>query len=214
MQGGYGTQGSTSGWDAGRSGQQGRSQRRGPKGYQRSDQRIKEDICEHLMESAHIDSSEITIEVTEGMVIIEGTVPDRRMKHAIEDIAEAASGVNDVDNRVRVGSPEGQGRSQSGSSGSSSDSGSGSGGGSATERSGTGTTSSHTGGGTQSAGTATGASSGSSYGGATTGTSGGSGTTSTSAGESGSTPSRGSGSSSGLAGQSTSSSSTTKAKND
>jgi len=34
--------------------------------------------------------------------VLEGTVPNRYMKHAIEDIADAAPGVQDVDNRVRV----------------------------------------------------------------------------------------------------------------
>lgn len=115
--GGYGPQGDAH-WPQANWGpmsQQARSHRRGPKGYARSDERIREDICERLMHSAHIDSSEVTIEVSGGKVLIEGTVPDRRMKHAIEDIADATAGVNDVDNRVRLQ----QGGSQSESSGSS-----------------------------------------------------------------------------------------------
>jgi osmotically-inducible protein OsmY len=35
-------------------------------------------------------------------VVLEGTVPDRYMKHAIEDLADAAPGAEDVDNRIRV----------------------------------------------------------------------------------------------------------------
>lgn len=61
----------------------------GPKGYQRSDERIREDICERLMRHHHIDSSEVTVEVKDAKVVLEGTVPDRRMKHAIEDLADA-----------------------------------------------------------------------------------------------------------------------------
>jgi hypothetical protein len=95
VQGNWGTQGrSTS--------KQDRSQRRGPKGYTRSDDRIKEDICEQLMQSAHIDASEITIEVQSGRVMLEGSVPERRMKHAIEDLADSVAGVNDVENKIRV----------------------------------------------------------------------------------------------------------------
>ena len=75
----------------------------GPKGYQRSDERIREDICDRLMRAAnHIDSSEVTVEVAQGKVLLEGTVPARRMKHAIEDLADACLGVKDIDNRVRV----------------------------------------------------------------------------------------------------------------
>ncbi len=74
----------------------------GPKGYQRSDERIREDICERLMRAYHIDSSEVTIAVSGAKVALEGTVPDRRMKHAIEDIADACLGVREIDNRIRV----------------------------------------------------------------------------------------------------------------
>lgn len=74
----------------------------GPKGYQRSDERIREDLCERLMRARHVDSSEVTVEVTQGKVLLEGTVPQRRMKHAIEDMADACLGVRDIDNRIRV----------------------------------------------------------------------------------------------------------------
>ena len=75
----------------------------GPKGYQRSDERIREDICDRLMRAAnHIDSSEVTVEVTGAKVVLEGTVPARRMKHAIEDLADSCLGVQDIENRIRV----------------------------------------------------------------------------------------------------------------
>ena len=54
------------------------------------------------MHSHHIDSSDVEVEVSGGKVTLQGTVPDRRMKHAIEDMAGACSGVSDVENRVRV----------------------------------------------------------------------------------------------------------------
>jgi hypothetical protein len=76
----------------------------GPKGYQRSDERLREDISERLMEAYEVDSSEVTVQVLGGKVVLEGTVPDRYMKHAIEDLADAAPGVQDVDNRIRVAS--------------------------------------------------------------------------------------------------------------
>ena len=77
----------------------------GPKGYQRSDERLKEDICERLMESHYIDSSDVSVEVRGARVVLEGTVPSRHMKHAIEDLVDACPGVQDIDNRVRVANP-------------------------------------------------------------------------------------------------------------
>lgn len=74
----------------------------GPKGYQRSDERLKEDICERLMESHYIDSSDVSVEVRGARVVLEGTVPSRHMKHAIEDLVDACPGVQDIDNRVSV----------------------------------------------------------------------------------------------------------------
>lgn len=77
----------------------------GPKGYQRSDERLKEDISERLMESHYIDSSDVSVEVRGAKVVLEGTVPSRQMKHAIEDLVDVCPGVQDIDNRVRVANP-------------------------------------------------------------------------------------------------------------
>jgi len=76
--------------------------RQGPKGYQRSDQRINEDVCERLSEDPHIDASEIEVGVQSGVVTLTGTVPSRYMKHLAEDCADRCFGVKDVENRVRV----------------------------------------------------------------------------------------------------------------
>jgi BON domain len=74
----------------------------GPKGYQRSDERLREDISERLMQAGNLDSSEVTVNVSGGKVTLEGTVTDRYMKHAIEDLVDACPGVQDIDNRIRV----------------------------------------------------------------------------------------------------------------
>lgn len=74
----------------------------GPKGYQRSDERIRQEICDELMQTDHIDSSEVTVQVADAKVTLDGTVPERWMKHAIEDLAAACSGVQDVDDRIRI----------------------------------------------------------------------------------------------------------------
>ena len=85
-----------------------RTFKQGPKGYQRSDERLREDISERLMQAGDIDSSEVTVTVTAGKVTLEGTVPDRYMKHYIEDIVDVCPGVQDIDNRVRVDANSGR----------------------------------------------------------------------------------------------------------
>jgi osmotically-inducible protein OsmY len=82
--------------------------KRGPKGYQRSDERLREDISERLMESHDVDSSEVSVLVVSGKVTLDGTVPDRYMKHYIEDLVDACPGVQDIDNRIRVDANSGR----------------------------------------------------------------------------------------------------------
>lgn len=79
---------------------------RGPKNYQRSDERVREDICERLMACAgDIELSDVSVDVKDKHVTLEGSVPERWMKHAIEDLADDCLGVQDVDNRIRVSRP-------------------------------------------------------------------------------------------------------------
>jgi len=75
---------------------------RGPKGYQRSDERILEDICERLTEDPFIDASDIHIEVVGGRVTLEGQVYNRAMKHRAEDLVADCTGVKDIDNRLTL----------------------------------------------------------------------------------------------------------------
>jgi hypothetical protein len=80
----------------------GAHQGRGPKNYQRSAERVIEDICEKLTDDPHVDASEVNVQCKDGVVTIEGTVPHRSMKHRVEDIADHCYGVKDVDNRLKV----------------------------------------------------------------------------------------------------------------
>jgi osmotically-inducible protein OsmY len=87
---------------------------RGPKGYSRSDARILEDINEKLFDDDHVDASEITVEVRQGIVALSGTVEHRSMKYHVEDLAERCSGVKDVDNQLRVRRSQGSDRAGQG----------------------------------------------------------------------------------------------------
>jgi hypothetical protein len=73
---------------------------RGPKGYTRSDERLKEDICERLTDDPHIDASEINVEVEQGVARLTGQVDDRWMKYHVEDVVDRCAGVKDIDNRL------------------------------------------------------------------------------------------------------------------
>src|SRR6185436_16341055 len=68
----------------------------------RSDERIREDVCDRLSDDDEIDASDITVSVSDGEVRLEGTVLDRHSKHRAEDVAEAVSGVRDVTNSLRT----------------------------------------------------------------------------------------------------------------
>jgi hypothetical protein len=76
---------------------------RGPKGYVRSDERIREDVCDRFMSSDRVDCGQIEVNVQNGEVTLSGTVNSRQAKHCVEDIAAEVLGVKDVDNRLRVG---------------------------------------------------------------------------------------------------------------
>jgi osmotically-inducible protein OsmY len=72
-----------------------------------SDERIREAVCERLLHEPDVDISEVSVEVSAAIVTLEGTVPYRQMKHAIEDIVATCRDVIDVENRIRVARDDG-----------------------------------------------------------------------------------------------------------
>jgi osmotically-inducible protein OsmY len=98
------------GWSTGRSGAASEGSRyrgdfagRGPKGYQRSDARINEDVCDRLCDAPDIDATNIEVKVQNGEVTLSGSVSDRSDKRRAEDLIENVSGVREVHNNLRVG---------------------------------------------------------------------------------------------------------------
>jgi hypothetical protein len=98
--GGYG--GGSYAGGMGTYGESGRHAGRGPKGYQRSDDRIREDVCEYLTHHPEIDASEVEVQVKNGEVTLTGTVDRREMKRVAEEAAENVSGAKDVHNQLKV----------------------------------------------------------------------------------------------------------------
>lgn len=75
---------------------------KGPIGYQRSDDQLRDRVCESLSDDDQLDASQIEVAVEGGEVTLSGTVDDRRAKRDAEDCASSVPGVRDVQNRLRV----------------------------------------------------------------------------------------------------------------
>jgi hypothetical protein len=75
---------------------------KGPKGYSRTDERIKEDVNDRLTEDGHVDASEIEIDVRNGEVVLKGTVRTKQQKRRTEDIIDRILGVKNVENHLKV----------------------------------------------------------------------------------------------------------------
>lgn len=92
-------------------GQNGSFRGKGPKGYVRSDERIKEDVSDQLSDDDTLDASDITVEVASGEVTLTGYVDSRQAKHTAEECAEQCVGVTHVQNNLRVRANAGSGQS-------------------------------------------------------------------------------------------------------
>jgi hypothetical protein len=75
---------------------------RGPKGYTRSDERIREDVNDRLSDDWRLDASNVEVTVSSGEVTLAGTVDSRDAKHRAEHLIENLSGVRHVQNNLRV----------------------------------------------------------------------------------------------------------------
>lgn len=73
---------------------------RGPRGYRRSDERIREDVCDLLTEAHDVDATELDVTVADAVVTLTGTVDDRAARRRAEDLALTVPGVLDVHNRL------------------------------------------------------------------------------------------------------------------
>src|SRR5215212_3746403 len=66
---------------------------KGPKGYTRSDEKIKEEISDKLYHDSYVDATDIDITVNNGDVTLSGMIDSREAKHRAEDIADSVTGV-------------------------------------------------------------------------------------------------------------------------
>jgi hypothetical protein len=74
---------------------------RGPKGYRRSDERIREDVSERIARS-WVNAEEVEVKVENGEVTLTGFVESREDKRMLEDLADDVFGVDEVHDHVRL----------------------------------------------------------------------------------------------------------------
>jgi hypothetical protein len=75
---------------------------RGPKGYVRSDERIREEVCEKLTAHSEINPRGMQVTVSEGLVTLEGVVESRQQKRSIEDLVDEVVGIKDIHNHLTI----------------------------------------------------------------------------------------------------------------
>jgi hypothetical protein len=75
---------------------------KGPKGWQRSDDRLLDQVSEALARHPAIDASEVEVAVDGSRVILRGEVSDRRTRQLAKECAEGVAGVDDVQDQLRV----------------------------------------------------------------------------------------------------------------
>ena len=75
---------------------------RGPRGFTRSDERIREDVCERLTYDWSVDASDVEVNVSKGEVTLTGSVESRYSRRRAEDVVDEVPGVRHVQNNLRV----------------------------------------------------------------------------------------------------------------
>lgn len=78
---------------------------KGPKGYRRSPERIKDEACELLSRDFDLDASDIEVDFDDHVLILRGQVGTRHDKRRAESLVEDIPGVEDVQNLITVKKP-------------------------------------------------------------------------------------------------------------
>ena len=74
----------------------------GPKNYRKSDESIKDEVCEMLYWSPDVDSRRVDVLVENGVVKLQGFVDSRHAKRTSEAIIEDIFGVVDIQNELII----------------------------------------------------------------------------------------------------------------
>lgn len=75
---------------------------KGPRNWKKSDETLREEVCEALYESGFLDASDIDVKVEGGLVFLRGSVESRTAKREAERCAEEVNGIHDIQNELKV----------------------------------------------------------------------------------------------------------------
>ena len=75
---------------------------KGPKGYERNDERTRAEVCDAIAYQGQIDATDVEVKVERGLVTLSGTVAVREHKRALERLVEQCRGVHEVCNELRL----------------------------------------------------------------------------------------------------------------
>ena len=75
---------------------------KGPKGWQRSDEHIRDAVCSTLTWHRDVDPSDIEIGVVHGAVMLSGTIADAVQKRLVESIVSGVVGVREIQSEIHV----------------------------------------------------------------------------------------------------------------
>ncbi len=75
---------------------------KGPKGYQRSSERIREEANEILTRDFNLDASDIEVVVQGNILVLNGEVSSRSDKKHAESLVEDIAGIEDVHNHLII----------------------------------------------------------------------------------------------------------------
>jgi osmotically-inducible protein OsmY len=93
-------------WEAREPGQQGTRagpySGRGPRGWSRAPERLRDEVCESLAMDGGVDATDIEVSIDGHEVTLTGTVADRAQKRRAEEVVDGIDGVRDVHNRLRL----------------------------------------------------------------------------------------------------------------
>jgi hypothetical protein len=75
---------------------------KGPLSFRRSDERLREVVCDRLTDDPFIDATDIEVEVNNCEVVLKGTVDNMDARRRTEDIVDGINGVVHVANCLRL----------------------------------------------------------------------------------------------------------------
>jgi osmotically-inducible protein OsmY len=66
------------------------------------DERIRQDVCDRLMQFGPVDCVDINVDVADGVVVLRGDVTAREVSDRVEEVVRSVLGVQSIQNGLRV----------------------------------------------------------------------------------------------------------------